>query len=392
MLDEKPFDKNANNAATAPAYLSVWNIESYYGESYIIQDVSFNVHEGEILALLGRNGAGKTTTLRSIARVDNPELRHGEIWLDHQPLHLMESHEAAAAGLGLVPEDRRIIPGLTVEENLQLAQIAPPIGWSLERLYDLFPRLGERRKQDGVTLSGILLFGKTPNKFLPQAGIDAAAFPGTEKDYAARERATLRGPMTPLMDQNGDVLEAGLVEQLSGGILIIMLILVGLFSLILGMGLPTTANYIVVSSLMASVVVSLGAQEGLIVPLIAAHLFVFYFGIMADVTPPVGLASFAAAAVSGGDPIKTGFTAFFYSLRTVALPFLFVDRLELPITEHWKMYVGALLVSLIVTIPMILSDHHQGRGQGQEHDFHLAVQEAVYQSAAEGQVVRMKDM
>lgn len=117
---------------------------------------------------------------------------------------------------------------------------------------------------------------------------------------------------------------AGLVEMLSGGNLFLMLILVGAFSLILGLGLPTTANYIVVSSLMATVLVSLGAQEGLIIPLIAAHLFVFYFGIMADVTPPVGLASFAAAAVSGGDPIKTGFTAFFYSLRTVALPFLFI--------------------------------------------------------------------
>jgi branched-chain amino acid transport system ATP-binding protein len=78
----------------------------------------------------------------------------GEIWLDHQPFHLMSSHEAATAGLGLVPEDRRIIAGLTVEENLQLAQIAPPIGWSLERIYDLFPRLGERRKQEGITLSG----------------------------------------------------------------------------------------------------------------------------------------------------------------------------------------------------------------------------------------------
>ncbi|MCC6002632.1 MAG: TRAP transporter permease, partial [Pararhodobacter sp.] len=117
---------------------------------------------------------------------------------------------------------------------------------------------------------------------------------------------------------------AGLVEFLAFGNLFFMLVLVGLFSLILGLGLPTTANYIVVSSLMASVVVSLGAQEGLIVPLIAAHLFVFYFGIMADVTPPVGLASFAAAAVSGGDPIKTGFVAFFYSLRTVALDFLFM--------------------------------------------------------------------
>ncbi|SMO56910.1 ABC transporter ATP-binding protein [Ruegeria faecimaris] len=154
-MNEKPdFSKNANMASTAPAFLSVWDMHSYYGESYIVQGVSFNVHEGEILALLGRNGAGKTSTLRSIARVSDPEVRHGEIWLDHKPLHKMTSYEAAAAGLGLVPEDRRIIPGLTVEENLQLAQIAPPVGWSLERLYELFPRLGERRKQEGITLSG----------------------------------------------------------------------------------------------------------------------------------------------------------------------------------------------------------------------------------------------
>jgi len=136
------------------AYLSVWNLESYYGESYIVQDISFNVHEGEILALLGRNGAGKTSTLRSIARMDNPQMRRGEIWLDHMPLHKMTSYEAAQAGIGLVPEDRRIIPGLTVEENLQLAQIAPPVGWSISRLYELFPRLGERRTQEGTTLSG----------------------------------------------------------------------------------------------------------------------------------------------------------------------------------------------------------------------------------------------
>ncbi|MEM1078313.1 MAG: TRAP transporter permease [Pseudomonadota bacterium] len=151
---------------------------------------------------------------------------------------------------------------------------------------------------------------------------------------------------------------AGLVEQLSGGVLIIMLILVGLFSLILGMGLPTTANYIVVSSLMASVVVSLGAQEGLIVPLIAAHLFVFYFGIMADVTPPVGLASFAAAAVSGGDPIKTGFTAFFYSLRTVALPFLFIFNPTLILfgvdLGTWQGVVQAIGVFIVATFAMLL--------------------------------------
>ncbi|MFO7921349.1 MAG: TRAP transporter permease [Nioella sp.] len=151
---------------------------------------------------------------------------------------------------------------------------------------------------------------------------------------------------------------AGLVEQLSGGILILMLVFVGLFSLILGMGLPTTANYIVVSSLMASVVVTLGAQEGLIVPLIAAHLFVFYFGIMADVTPPVGLASFAAAAVSGGDPIRTGFTAFFYSLRTVALPFLFIFNPALILygvdLGTWAGIGQAVFIFVIATFAMLL--------------------------------------
>ena len=149
-----PFDKQRNMAATATKFLSVWDIRAYYGESYIVQGVSFDIHEGEILALLGRNGAGKTSTLRAIARLDNPTLKHGEIWLDHKPLHEMKSFQAAQAGIALVPEDRRIIPGLTVEENLQLAQIAPPKGWSLERIYELFPRLGERRKQEGVTLSG----------------------------------------------------------------------------------------------------------------------------------------------------------------------------------------------------------------------------------------------
>ncbi|MEO0485665.1 MAG: ABC transporter ATP-binding protein [Pseudomonadota bacterium] len=150
----QPFNPNANHAATAPAFFSVYDMHAYYGESYIVQGISFNIHEGEILALLGRNGAGKTSTLRAIARTGSPLVTHGEIWLDHQPLHDMASHEAAQAGLALVPEDRRIIPGLTVEENLQLAQIAPPKGWSLDRVYDLFPRLGERRKQEGVTLSG----------------------------------------------------------------------------------------------------------------------------------------------------------------------------------------------------------------------------------------------
>ncbi|MFQ2413751.1 TRAP transporter permease [Aeromonas caviae] len=145
---------------------------------------------------------------------------------------------------------------------------------------------------------------------------------------------------------------ADLVEFLSMGNLLLMLILTALLSLILGMGLPTTANYIVVSSLLAPVIVTLGQQNGLIVPLIAVHLFVFYFGIMADVTPPVGLASFAAAAVSKGDPIKTGITAFYYSLRTAALPFLFIFNTDLLLIN--VDFAHGVLIFLVATIAMLI--------------------------------------
>ena len=145
---------------------------------------------------------------------------------------------------------------------------------------------------------------------------------------------------------------ADLVEVLSMGNLLLMLALTAVLSLILGMGLPTTANYIVVSALLAPVVVSLGQQNGLIVPLIAVHMFVFYFGIMADVTPPVGLASFAAAAISGGDPIRTGFQAFYYSLRTAALPFLFIFNTDLLLIDVSFMY--GLVIFIVATVAMLI--------------------------------------
>jgi TRAP transporter 4TM/12TM fusion protein len=145
---------------------------------------------------------------------------------------------------------------------------------------------------------------------------------------------------------------ADVVEVLSGGNILAILFLTAILSLILGMGLPTTANYIVVSALLAPVIVTLGQQNGLIVPLIAVHLFVFYFGIMADVTPPVGLASFAAAAVSGGDPIKTGVVAFFYSLRTAALPFLFIFNTELLLINVTM--VQGIFVFIVATCAMLL--------------------------------------
>ena len=130
------------------------------------------------------------------------------------------------------------------------------------------------------------------------------------------------------------------VETVSGGNIIAMLVLVAVVCLVLGMGMPTTASYIVVSTLMAPVVVELGAQSGLVVPLVAVHMFVFYFGLMADVTPPVGLASFAAAAISRADPIKTGITAFWYSSRTLILPFMFIfnpQLLMIGVDSWWQL-------------------------------------------------------
>jgi branched-chain amino acid transport system ATP-binding protein len=129
-------------------------MHAYYGESYVVQGISLELREGEILALLGRNGAGKTSTLRTIARASVPVLKHGEIFLAGKPIHPLRSYEAAQAGIQLVQEDRRIIGGLSVEENLKLAQVSEPKGWSIERIYQHFPRLAERRRQEATTLSG----------------------------------------------------------------------------------------------------------------------------------------------------------------------------------------------------------------------------------------------
>lgn len=114
------------------------------------------------------------------------------------------------------------------------------------------------------------------------------------------------------------------VELVSGGSLIVMLLLTAVICIILGMGMPTTAAYVVVATLMAPVVVDIAAKNDLALPLVAVHLFVFYFGLMADVTPPVGLAAYAAAAISGGDPVKTGVQGFRYEIRTALLPFIFI--------------------------------------------------------------------
>ena len=141
----------------------------------------------------------------------------------------------------------------------------------------------------------------------------------------------------------------GVVETVSGGNIFLILLFTAIISLILGMGLPTTANYIVVSSLMAPVIVSLGAANDIAIPLIAAHMFVFYFGILADDTPPVGLAAFAAAAISKGDPIKTGIQGFTYDIRTAMLPFMFIFN-----TQLLMIGIGNIFEFIIVVISSII--------------------------------------
>ena len=135
------------------------------------------------------------------------------------------------------------------------------------------------------------------------------------------------------------------IEFIAKDNVVILLFLTIILCLILGMGLPTTANYVVVASLMATVLVDVGNASGFVFPLIAVHLFVFYFGLMADVTPPVGLASYAAAAISGGDPLKTGLQAFWYSLRTGILPIVFLFNHELLLIGIENMWHGLLVIT-----------------------------------------------
>lgn len=146
----------------------------------------------------------------------------------------------------------------------------------------------------------------------------------------------------------GQVMTA-LVETVSGGNIVIMLVMTAVISLLLGMGLPTTANYLVVSALMAPVIVEIGTANGLVVPLVAVHMFVFYFGILADDTPPVGLAAFAAAAIAKSDPIRTGLQGFAYDIRTAILPFMFIFNTQLLLIGIGSIFELFLTIASAVT-------------------------------------------
>ena len=201
------------------------------------------------------------------------------------------------------------------------------------------------------------------------------AFFRRERDFAAPVRAGLRDLAAALEGASRNMTSVGIataaagiivgtvsltgiglvmteiVETASGGSLIIMLILTAFVCLLLGIGMPTTANYVVVATLMAPVLVEVAQQNDLAVPLVAVHLFVFYFGLMADVHPPVGLAAYAAAAISGADPIKTGLQGFWYEIRTGLLPFIFIFNSELLLIDvggpfNFIMVIGCSVVAM----------------------------------------------
>ena len=151
-----------------------------------------------------------------------------------------------------------------------------------------------------------------------------------------------------------------IVEAISGGNVIILLALTAVLCMVLGMGLPTTANYLVVAALMSQVVVEVGGASGYAFPLIAVHLYVFYFGLMADVTPPVGLASYAASAISRADPIKTGIQAFWYELRTAILPIVFIFNNELILIGIKNFWHGLMVISTSLIAILVFTAAMQG--------------------------------
>ena len=201
-----------------------------------------------------------------------------------------------------------------------------------------------RQKQDGAGISG------TKEAFVDiYGGLVAGARNMVGIAIAVATAGVIVGAVSSTGLNNAMV---SVVETISGGNIYALLILTAVLSLILGMGLPTTANYLVVASLLAGVLVELGTASGLVMPLIAVHLFVFYFGLMADSTPPVCLAAFAAAAISRADPLKTGVQSFLYDIRTAILPFVFIFNHELLLIGVTSIWHGVMVfvVSLIAVL------------------------------------------
>lgn len=181
--------------------LEVCDLHSYYGSSHILHGISLTVPEGRVVALLGRNGMGKTTLIRSVMGLRPPEIRQGSIRYKGWEITSRTPYEINRLGIGLIPQGRRVFPSLTVEENLRIAWHPSRDGrgtpWTLERVYELFPRLAERRRQRAKTLSG------------------------GEQQMLAIGRALMGNPDLLLMDEPSEGLAPLLVQLLRDQLLVL---------------------------------------------------------------------------------------------------------------------------------------------------------------------------
>ena len=208
-------------------------------------------------------------------------------------------------------------------------------------------------KKNNLSLFGGLKFGI--NEII--AGLEKGAINMINVAIAIATAGIIVGAVASTGLSNNLII---VVEAIAGDNVIILLSLTAVLCIILGMGLPTTANYLVVAALMAHVVVEVGAASGYVFPLIAVHLYVFYFGLMADVTPPVGLASYAASAISKADPIKTGIQAFWYELRTAILPVVFIFNNELLLIGIENFWHGLMVITTSLIAILVFSSATQG--------------------------------
>jgi len=211
--------------------------------------------------------------------------------------------------------------------------------------------LSSQEKKDGI----IVGLKKGYNKII--TGLEKGALNMVSVAIAIATAGIIVGAVASTGLSNNLII---IVEAIAGDSIIILLLLTALLCIILGMGLPTTANYLVVAALMAQVVVEVGGAAGYVFPLIAVHLYVFYYGLMADVTPPVGLASYAAAAISKADPIQTGIQAFWYSLRTGILPLVFIFNNELLLIGIENVWHGLMVIVTSLIAILVFTAATQG--------------------------------
>ncbi|UAB69851.1 TRAP transporter permease [Vibrio sp. SCSIO 43132] len=280
----------------------------------------------------------------ALIRVSSKHMKEGNISIDSELTEVPEPGPTIKSGL------HYLLPIVVLVWCLTVERFSPGLSAFWATVFMIFILITQRPLLAIMSKSGDSVATQAKEGFVDLA---EALVSGARNMIGIGVATAAAGTVVGVVTLTGiGLVMTDFVEFISGGSVILMLLFTAVISLILGMGLPTTANYIVVSTLMAPVIVTLGAAHGLIIPLIAVHLFVFYFGILADDTPPVGLAAFAAAAIAKSDPIKTGIQGFTYDIRTAILPFMFIFNTQLLMMgiDSWWHLLLTVISSIIAML------------------------------------------